>query len=218
MKKKVIILGGIGNGSVIAAAMLDAYRRGSRDHEFVGYLNDRCNKNELVEGMPVLGKLSDAKRFANDGYYIVNTIYRIDGQQKRIDLFESLDIPDSMLATFVHPFAYIAPQVKLGAGCVVMPNASISPGCSFGKCCLIMTNASVGHNTAVGDHCHFAAQSCISSFVHVNNGVHVGLNATIREKITLGTNSALGMGAVLLSDVKKNELWVGNPARLLRKT
>jgi sugar O-acyltransferase (sialic acid O-acetyltransferase NeuD family) len=218
MKKKIIILGGIGNGSVIAAAMLDANKRGYQEHEFVGYLNDRYNKNELIEGMPILGKLSEAKRFANDGYYVVNTIYRIDGQQERIDLFESLNIPESMLATFVHPSAYVAPQVKLGAGCVVMPNASVSPGCSFGKCCLVMANASVGHNTTVGDYCHFAAQSCTSSFVHVNNGVHVGLNATIRENITLGTNSALGMGAVLINDISENEIWVGNPAKFLRKT
>ncbi|RLC52558.1 MAG: hypothetical protein DRH79_04735 [Candidatus Cloacimonadota bacterium] len=216
--KKVIILGGIGNGSVIAAAIQDANRRGHQEYEFAGYLNDRYNKNELIEGMPVLGKIKDAKRFANDGYYLVNTIYRIDGQQERIDLFESLNVPDSKLATFVHPFAYVAPRVNLGAGCVVMPNASISPGCSFGKCCLIMTGASVGHNTTIGDHCHFAAQSCISSFVHVNNGVHVGLNATIREKITLGTNSAVGMGAVLINDISDNEIWVGNPAKFLRKT
>ena len=218
MKKKVLILGGIGNGSVIAAAMIDANRRGFYDHEFAGYLNDRFKKNELIEGYPVLGNLSDAKRFANDGYYIVNSVYRIKGQQERIDLFESLEIPDSRLATFVHPFAYVAPQVKLGPGCVVMPNASISPGCSFGKCCLIMVGATIGHNSSIGDHCHFAAQSCTSSFVHVNNGVHIGLNATIREKITLGTNSALGMGAVLINDIGKNEIWVGNPAKLLKKT
>ena len=140
------------------------------------------------------------------------------GQQERIDLFESLEIPDSRLATFVHPFAYVAPQVKLGSGCIVMPNASISTGCSFGKCCLIMVGATIGHNSTIGDHCHFAAQSCISSFVHVNKGVHIGLNATVREKITLGTNSALGMGAVLINDIEENEIWVGNPAKFLKKT
>ncbi|MCK4981067.1 MAG: hypothetical protein KAS62_11775, partial [Candidatus Delongbacteria bacterium] len=87
MKKKIIILGGIGNGTVIAAALVDANKKGFNEYEFTGYLNDRYKKNSLIEDYPVLGKLSDAKRFANDGYYLVNTVYRIEGQQERINLF-----------------------------------------------------------------------------------------------------------------------------------
>ncbi len=36
-----------------------------------------------------------------------------DGQRERIDLFNSLNIPDDRLAIFVHPTAYMAPNVEL---------------------------------------------------------------------------------------------------------
>jgi len=215
--KKVIILGGLGNGSVIAAAILDANLKGYMEWEFSGYLNDREKKGNLIGGMPVLGKLFDANIFIDKGYYFINTILHIDGQQERIGLFERLNILNERMATFVHPTAYVAPNVVLGPGTVIMPNVSISPENVFGKGNLVMVNAFIGHNNVIGNYCHFAAQCCVGSYLKIEDGVHVGLNSTIRENLIIGKNATVGMGAVLTKNVGANEIWVGNPATLLRK-
>lgn len=217
MNKKVIILGGIGNGSVVANAIVDANKRGDQEWEFAGYLNDRIETGGNIESYPVLGKLSDCVRFADKGYFFINTIFRIDGQQQRIDLFEGLNILDDRLATFVHPLTYIAPNVRLGPGTVVMPNVSISSGTSFAKGCLIMVGATIGHDNKIGKYCHFAAQCCVGAYMNIGDGVHIGLNATTRENLTIGKNATLGMGSVLTKDMGENEIWVGNPAKYLRK-
>jgi acetyltransferase EpsM len=215
--KKVIILGGLGNGSVIANAIIDANQRGFNELEFAGFLNDREKKNSKIEGLPVIGKLSDVKDFLEKGFYFINTIYRIEGQQERIEFFQNLHIPKTALATFIHPLAYIAPNVELGTGSVIMPNSSISSGTKFGKCCLVMVGATIGHNNSIGDHCHFAAQSCTSSYIKIAEGVHIGLNACVRETLSIGKNSTLGMGSVLLQNIGNDEIWAGNPARFIRK-
>jgi acetyltransferase EpsM len=217
MRKKVIILGGLGNGSVIANAIIDANKRGDREWEFAGYLNDRIEVGGNIESYPVLGKLIDCMRFANEGFFLINTIYRIDGQQERITLFESLNIPDDRLATFIHPLTYVAPNVHLGPGTVVMPNVSISSGTSFAKGCLIMVGATIGHDNKIGKYCHFAAQCCVGAYMNIGDGVHIGLNATTRENLAIGKNSTLGMGSVLTKNMGDNEIWVGNPAKFLRK-
>jgi acetyltransferase EpsM len=217
MSKKVIILGGIGNGSVIANALIDANKRGDREWEFAGYLNDRINTDGTIESYPVLGKLSDWMKLADKGYFFINTIYRIDGQQQRIDLFEGMHVPDERLATFIHPFAFVAPNACLGPGTVVMPHASISSAASIAKACLVMVGATILHNAKIGSYCHFAAQCCVGSFVNIADGVHIGLNATTRESISIGKNSTLGMGSMLTRDMGDYEVWAGNPARFLRK-
>jgi sugar O-acyltransferase (sialic acid O-acetyltransferase NeuD family) len=217
MRKKVIILGGIGNGSVIANAMVDANKRGAQEWEFAGYLNDRIDVGGNIESYPVLGKLSDCTKFADEGYFFINTILRIDGQQQRIDLFEGFNIADNRLATFVHPLTYITPNVHLGPGTVVMPNVSISSGTSFAKGCIIMVGATIGHDDKIGKFCHFAAQCCVGAYMNIGDGVHIGLNATTRENITIGKNATLGMGSVLTKSMGENEIWVGNPAKFLRK-
>ena len=216
--KKFIILGGLGNGSVIAAAISAANRRNRKEWIFAGYLNDRIPIGNKIEGFPVLGKLADAQKFVGENYYFINTIYRIDGQKERIALFENLNIPESQLATFIHPTAYIAQNVEIGKGCVIMPNVAVSSGVKIGRCCLVMVGTTVGHNSIIGDYCHLAAQSCVSSFVELGFGVHIGLNATLRENIKVGKFSAIGMGSVLLENVGAEEIWAGNPAKFIRNT
>jgi sugar O-acyltransferase (sialic acid O-acetyltransferase NeuD family) len=212
--KKVIIMGGGGNASVVGYAMLDVFHHGNTDLEFVGYLNDRDNVSE-IEGYPVIGGLRDIEALIKKNYYFINTIGKIGFMKDRIDLLESLPIPDDRYVTFVHPTAYVAPNVELGVGCIIMPNVSISPGTKLGKCCRVMTNAFIGHNNVIGNYCFFAASSCTGSRLGIGNGVFVSLNATVRERLTIDDFSTVGMGAVLLSNVGKSEIWVGNPARKL---
>ena len=164
----------------------------------------------------MFGKLTDWMKFAKNDYFFINSILKIDGQKDRISLVENLKIPSDRLATFVHPLAYVAPNVRLGAGTVAMPNVSISSGTSFGKGCLIMVGATIGHDNKIGNYCHFAAQSCVGAYMNIDDGVHIGLNATTRENLNIGKNATLGMGSVLTKDIGDYEIWVGNPAKYLR--
>ena len=215
--KQVIILGGIGNGSVIAHAIRDTASYPHPQFQVAGFLNDRLLVGTTIEGFPVLGKLQDVHQFLDDGYLVINTIYRIDGNSRRIKRFEKLAIPWERMATFIHPRAYVAPGAKLHPGCVVLPNASISPGAEIGTGSLIMVNATVGHNSILDSYCHCAAQSCISSFVKVGKGVHIGLNATVGDGLKVGDFSTLAMGSLLTRNLPAGEIWAGNPARFLRE-
>lgn len=215
--KKVIILGGEGNGSVIASAIIDAKLRGAETWEFAGFANDRVNVGGYIDGFPVIARTYECNKLAAEGYYFINAILRIDGQRERIEMIKRLEISEEQLATFVHPLSYIAPNSHLSNGVVIMPNVCVSPFTRVGCNTLIMTGASVGHDTRIGEFCHLAAQSCIGAKCIVEDGVHIGLNATVREQVKIGRNSTVGMGAVALKDVGENEIWVGNPARYLRQ-
>lgn len=214
--QKVIILGGIGNGTVIAEAIADANKRGDLNLVMAGYLNDREEVGSRIESYPVLGKLLDAPRFAREGYIFINTIYRIDGQAERLDMFASLGLKDEQLATFIHPTAYYAPNVVFAPGVVIMPYVMISAGAKIGRGSLIMVGASIGHNTDLGAYNHVAAQAVVGAYIKTGAGVHIGLNATMRENITIGNGATVGMGAVLTKNVGEREIWAGNPAKFLR--
>jgi len=215
--KKVIIIGGIGNGTVIASAIADAEKRGHNDWEVAGFLNDRTPIGETIEGNRVLGTLADVDQFLAKDFHFIYTVYKIEGNRERLNLFNTLNIPAERLATFIHPSAYVAEDVELSPGTVIMPNASISPGVSTGFGCLVMVGASLGHNTQSSSHCHFAAQSVVGAYCKIETGVHVGLNSTIRENVNIGKHSTLGMGSVLLENIPENEVWAGNPARRIKR-
>jgi UDP-2-acetamido-3-amino-2,3-dideoxy-glucuronate N-acetyltransferase len=51
---------------------------------------------------------------------------------------------------------------------------------------------------------------------NIERGASIGANATILAGLTIGENSLVGAGAVVVSDVPPNAIVIGNPARLLR--
>ena len=217
MRKKVLILGGEGNGGVIANAMKDAELRGYNEWEIVGYLNDGFPVGTIIDSFPVVGSIKgDLKRFVEEGYFFIIAIMKLDGVEERIELIRNLDIPENRLASFVHPTAYVAPNVVLEPGCVVMPLVCISSNTVLKKGCLVMVAATIGHDDVIEEYTHIAAQACVGAFLHIGVGVHIGLNSTIRENLTIGDYSTLGMGAVLTKNIGPKEIWAGVPAKFLR--
>jgi acetyltransferase EpsM len=128
-------------------------------------------------------------------------------------LFDPFFLDDNDFATFIHPLAYVAPDVKINSGSVVLANSSISSGTSIGNMTLIMNNVSIGHNNIIGSNCFFTANSCLGSYITLGKGVWVGLNSTILGKLKIDDFAAIGAGSVITKDVGKNELWIGNPGR-----
>jgi acetyltransferase EpsM len=213
--KKVIIFGGIGAASTIGTAIADANKEGYCEYIMCGYLNDLENIDQ-IDGFPIIGGKKDIKDLLKKDYYFINTVYKIDGQKDRLKLFESLQIPEDRLATFISPRAYVASNVKLSPGCVVMPNASISSGVKMGICCRVMSGALVGHDNKIGNHSFFAANSCVGSHLNIGDFAYFGLNCTVGGKLKIGNFSVVGMGSVVTKDVEDYAVVMGNPARFSR--
>lgn len=208
--KKVLIIGGKGTACVIADNIKHANSLGYNDYEFAGFVNDF---EDEIDGHKVLGRFSDVNELIDKGYYFINTVYKITGQDERIKIFENLNIPDERLCTFVHPNAYVSPSVKLSPGCVVLANASISSSTKLGKCCLVMSNVTIGHDNIIGNYNYFTANTSIGSYITTGYGCWFGLNCTVRGKLNLGNKVTIGIGSVVTKNISDNEIWVGNPAR-----
>ena len=216
MPQKVIILGGVGNGTVIAQAIRDANRRGERELEVAGYFNDRLPIGTDIEGYPVLAGVSreNVIKYSEMGYRFIYTIYRIDVE--RLQLFDSLGFNEQNLATFIHPTAYVAPDVVIASGVVIMPYAMVSAAANLGLANIIMTGATIGHNTKIDRCCHIASQAVLGAFLEIKKGVHIGVNSCTEANLTIGEYATLGMGSVLTKNIGDREIWVGNPAKFHR--
>lgn len=215
-KNKILIAGGKGAAMVIAQSIIDAINLGMNDIEFCGFINDKAEENH-IENFPIAGGISDMPRLYEEGYVFIAAIHKIGGQVERYKMFKDLNLPAEAFFTFIHPKAYVAPNVKLGAGTVVLANASISSGTNIGDLALVMNNVSIGHDNEIGDFCFFTANSCLGSYLRFGKGIWIGLNATILGKLQIGDYAAIGAGSVLTKDVASNELWVGNPAKFHKK-
>lgn len=53
--------------------------------------------------------------------------------------------------------------------------------------------------------------------VLVKEGAFIGAYSIILKGVTVGRHSVIGAGAVVTKDIPDNEVWVGNPAKCIRK-
>ncbi len=214
MSKKVIIIGGVGNGTGVSSAVEDIMRE-SRGWGLMGFLNDRMKVGEEVGGFPVLGTVDEAPRFNKKDCYFIYTLVTVKRAYERIQKLHRLGIPIEKFATLKHPTVVVSRNVSLGCGVVLMPGVIISPGVTIGNHTQLYANSFVGHDTKVGDYCFIANNASVGGYVTAEEGAHIGSNSSIRERVTLGKWSLVGLGAVVLKDVEPFNIVAGNPAKVI---
>lgn len=215
MSKPLIILGGEGHGSVIEACINDNKKRyGDDEWEVKGFCNDF---DKEVIGYPVLGTLSDIPKLADEGFYFAWGIHLIGNNTKTVELYNRLDIPKERLATIVHHSAFISESVVLEPGCLVMYNAFIDPRTHIGECTMIKANTCIGHDCVIGKLSHVAMGVTLASYTHMGICADAALGSTTIEHVTISDCAMLGAASLLTHDIPPGEIWVGAPARFLKK-
>lgn len=53
--------------------------------------------------------------------------------------------------------------------------------------------------------------------VIIKRNAYLGAGSIIVKPVTIGENSIIGAGSIITKDIPDNEVWAGNPARLIRK-
>ena len=125
--KRLIIIGGVGNGTVISSTVEDIMRESS-EWELLGFLNDQIKAGEELGGFPVLGTVDEAPRFNSPDCYFIFALVTVKQAYERFQRLHRLGIPNEKFATLKHPTAVIPRNVSLGCGVVLMPGVIISPG------------------------------------------------------------------------------------------
>jgi len=215
INKKVVIVGGEGNGGVIAACIEDNRKRfNDLEWEVAGFVNDF--ETEIVK-YPVLGKIEDIPKLLKDkSIYFMWGIHMIGRNVLTEQTFRRANIPLHRFATIIHKTAFIADTAILKPGAFVMSNCYVGALATIEYCSLMMANSLVGHNTKVGPLCHFSVGSITSSYVNIGLCSDVTLGAKVIEKVTIGNFAVAGAGSLVTKDIPDYEIHIGTPAKFLK--
>lgn len=87
---------------------------------------------------------------------------------------------------------------------------------SVGCCTWLMKQVHIGHDAQIGANCELAPGTVIGGHAVLEDGVRCGIGVLVLPFKRIGKSARLGAGAVVTKDVPAGEIWVGNPARMLR--
>ena len=134
--------------------------------------------------------------------------------------------------TKIWQFCVVLPGAVIGDNCnincnvfienevVIGNNVTIKPGVQIWDGIKIEDNVFIGPNvTFTNDKFPKSGNRNFKQLqTTVKEGASIGANTTILPGVVIGINAAVGAGSVVTKNVPDNEIWIGNPARFLKKT
>jgi sugar O-acyltransferase (sialic acid O-acetyltransferase NeuD family) len=132
---------------------------------------------------------------------------------KVLPLVERLRVEHAItFPPLIHPRSVVSPMSTLEEGVFVGAGAVVASHTRIGAFTLINRGATIGHDADV-DRCVVVGPSAsAASGVHLCEGCVLGIGCTVIEDITIGANSYVAAGTVVLNDVSPGRMVAGVPA------
>lgn len=214
--KKIIIFGAGGNSRDVIDTINDI-NDNKRSYKIIGILDDdKSLFGKEIFGVKVLGPIKEASNYSD--CYFNNGIYSVVKFFSNKEVIERAGVDDSRFETIIHPTASISRTAQIGPGCFLSRSVVLTSGVKLGRHVVVHPGVTVSHDSEIGDFTFIANSSAIGGYIKIGQSCFIGANSTIRERVSIGDHCIIGMGSVILKDIPKNGIYVGNPARLLRKT
>ena len=122
-------------------------------------------------------------------------------------------LPQTSFATLIDPSVVMSERVTIGEGSIVCANSIATIDIAIGKHVIINTACTIGHDAVLEDYVTVYPGVNISGNTQIKSCSELGTGMQIIQGKTIGANSVIGAGAVVIEDIPENCTAVGVPAK-----
>ena len=207
----------VGAGSH-ARVVLDIFEEKGEEYNVAGFINvcdDPDFDAQIIDGLPLLGRISDLKKLRDEGYK--RAIVALGDNQKRLELIEQLENLDFQILSALHPESHISSRVEIDVSCTISAGATILTGSRLSKGVIVNTGATLDHDNIIAEGVQIAPGVNLGGHVKIGRKAFVGIGASVIQGVTIGEEAVIGAGAAVISDIPSNATAVGIPAKVIKK-
>lgn len=203
-KESTLLFYGAGGHAHVA---IEAARAAGLEPRLV--LDDNPQATELL-GVSVV-KADTVKWDKLAGFRFVITV---GDNATRARLFNQLRERGGTPETIIHPFSWISPSARIGAGSVVFGGVVVNADARIGENCILNTGCSVDHDGKIGAHSHLCPGVRLAGNVTIGERTMIGTGSCCIPRTTIGSDVIVGAGSVVVGDLSGDCTAFGNPAKI----
>lgn len=209
-QKNIVVIGSSGHGKVVAdvlshmpeyrlAGFIDAYKeKGTRCFGELAVLGSEADLPALMATQQISGGIVAI----GDNWIRSQVVAKIQAI-----------VPAFAFINAIHPSAVISDTASIGTGNLIAANAVINTNAVIGHHCIINTMACIEHDNRMDDYASVAPRVVTGGNVNIGAYTAVSIGAVVKHGISIGEQSLIGAGAVVLKPVAAFSTWYGVPAR-----
>lgn len=196
---------GAGDGAI---QIIDALSKVSTQEAVVLFDDNKSLIGKTVFGVPVSGAIDPKviKTKFDSGEFDAAVISISTSIKHRARIYNELSEIGIPFANVIHPTVCVGLNVKLGTGNVILAFCHLGPCAKIRNNNFLSVNCSIEHHNDLGNHCSFGPNVVTSSKVIIEDKVRFGTGIFIEPHLTIGENSIISSGCILLKDVNKNTI------------
>ena len=168
-------------------------------------------------GYKVIGRVSDLPKLIAD-HDIYGGLVSIGDNWSRYQVSQQIliTIPDFIFVNAIHPSVIIGNTTEIGVGIVAMAGCIFNPKAVIGNFTFFATGAQVEHDNIIHEYASISAGSITGGYVTVGRLSAITLGVTVTDRISIGENTVVGAGSLVMKSLPDNVLAYGSPAKVIR--
>lgn len=211
--KDLIIIGASGFGREVAW-LVERINAVKLTWKIVGFIDDNAAiHGSFINDYPVLGGCEKISEYLDVFYVCAVGAAKV---RKAIITKLELNFNDLHYATLIEPSVIISEKVNIGSGCIICAGSIITVDIYIGNHVIINLDCTVGHDAVIHDFVTLYPSVNISGTTSIGECVELGTGVQIIQGKSIGSETIVGAGAVVVRDLPKNCTAVGSPAKPIK--
>ena len=206
MKKKIVGYGAGGHAGVLIDIIED-----NNEYKIEGLI-DKITKKKR-HGYKIIGDDKSLSKIFKKNKNIFFGLAGIKSIKKNQRLFERIEKQGFNIINVFHKSSIISKNVIIKKGVKIFAGAKVNNKSYLGKNVFLNTGAIIEHDCFIEDHSQVGPGAMLSGGVHIETGCFIGIGSKINQNITIGKNSIVGSGSVIISNINSNSIYAGIPAK-----